>query len=80
MARRRRKSGGKSAYAKAKKSPLGSGKRFRAIAADARRRGARNPNAVAAAAGRKKYGAKKMAQLAAAGRKRKARKRKGRKR
>lgn len=52
---------------------LGSGKRFAAVEASARASGARNPAAVAAAAGRKKYGAKKMASLAAAGRKRKGR-------
>ena len=58
----------------ARKAKLGSGKRFKAVAASARRSGARNPNAVAAAAGRKKYGAKRMAKMAAAGRKRKRRK------
>lgn len=52
---------------------LGSGKRFAAVEASARASGARDPAAVAAAAGRKKYGASKMAKLAAAGRKRKAR-------
>ena len=50
---------------------LGSGKRFAAVKAAARASGARNPGAVAAAIGRKKYGAKKMARMAAAGRKRK---------
>lgn len=48
---------------------LGSGARFKAVEASARASGARNPAAVAAAAGRKKYGAKKMARMAAAGRK-----------
>jgi len=52
------------------KGKLGSGSRFKAVAAAAARGGARNPNAVAAAAGRHKYGAKKMAQMAAAGRRR----------
>jgi len=51
-----------------KKAPLGQGGRFAAVEAEARASGARNPAAVAAAAGRKKYGAAKMAQLAAAGR------------
>lgn len=56
----------------AKKKPkLGSGVRFRAVAASARKSGARNPAAVAAAVGRKKYGAKRMAKMAAAGRRRK---------
>ena len=51
---------------------LGSGARFKAIERAARKSGADNPAAVAAAAGRKKYGAKKMAKLAAAGRRRKS--------
>jgi hypothetical protein len=59
----------------AKKKPkLGTGKRFKAVEASARKSGARDPKAVAAAAGRKKYGAKKMAKMAAASRKRTARK------
>ena len=53
-----------------KKAPLGQGGRFAAVEASARKSGARNPAAVAAAAGRAKYGAKKMAKLSAAGRKR----------
>ena len=54
------------------KAKLGSGARFKAVEASARASGAKNPAAVAAAAGRKKYGAKKMAQLSAAGRARTA--------
>ncbi len=51
-------------------APLGSGGRFAALkAALAKRGGVSNPGAVAAAIGRKKYGAKKMAKMAAAGRK-----------
>jgi len=50
------------------KPKLGSGARFKAVEASARKSGARNPAAVAAAVGRKKYGAKKMAKLSAAGR------------
>jgi hypothetical protein len=58
-----------------KKTPkLGTGKRFAAVEASAAKSGARNPAAVAAAMGRKKFGAKKMAALAAAGRRRAARK------
>ena len=53
------------------KPKLGSGARFKAVEASARKSGARNPAAVAAAVGRKKYGAKKMAKMAAAGRKKK---------
>lgn len=58
------------------KGRLGSGSRFKAVEAAARKSGAKNPAAVAASAGRKKYGKKKMAKLAAAGRRRAARKRK----
>ena len=47
---------------------LGSGARFKAVERSAS--GARNPAAVAAAAGIKKYGKAKMGRLAAAGRKR----------
>jgi hypothetical protein len=54
----------------AQKPKLGSGARFRAVEASAAKSGASNPAAVAAAIGRKKYGAKKMASMAAAGRKR----------
>ena len=58
-----------------KKMPkLGTGKRFAALAASAAKGSARNPAAVAAVAGRKKFGAKKMAALAATGRRRAARK------
>lgn len=49
------------------KPKLGSGARFKAVEKSAS--GARDPAAVAAAVGRKKYGAKKMAKMAAAGRK-----------
>jgi hypothetical protein len=51
------------------KAPLGQGGRFAAVEASARKSGARNPAAVAAAAGRAKYGAAKMAKMAVAGRK-----------
>ena len=51
------------------KARLGSGARFKAVAKAAKASGARNPNAVAAAAGRAKYGAARMAKMAAAGRK-----------
>ena len=54
-----------------KKAPLGQGGRFAAVEASARKSGARNPAAVAAAAGRKKYGKAKFQKLAAAGRKKK---------
>lgn len=54
----------------AKKAALGSGTRFKQVAAQARASGARDPEAVAAAVGIKKYGAARMAKLAALGRKR----------
>lgn len=57
------------------KARLGSGKRFRSLTAKLRRRGARNPKALAAFIGRKKYGKRRMAKWAAAGRRRAARKR-----
>lgn len=50
--------------------PLGSGARFKALTAQlANNPKVRNPKAVAAAAGRAKYGAAKMASIAAAGKK-----------
>ena len=59
-----------------RKAPLGQGGRFKAVEASARKSGARDPKAVAAAVGRRKYGAKRMAKMAAAGRKRAAARRK----
>jgi hypothetical protein len=56
-----------------RKAKLGSGARFRAVAASARKRGARDPNAVAAVVGRRKYGKARMAKMAAAGRRRRKR-------
>lgn len=53
-----------------KVAPLGEGGRFKSLKASIARKGnVRDPGAVAAAIGRKKYGAKKFAKLAAAGRK-----------
>lgn len=51
------------------KAKLGQGGRFAAVEAAARKSGARNPAAVAAAVGRKKYGQKKMTKLSVKGRK-----------
>ena len=48
---------------------LGQGGRFAAVEASAKKSGARNPAAVAAAVGRAKYGSAKMAAMSAAGRK-----------
>ena len=53
-----------------KQPKLGSGKRFENLTeAISKRGGVTNPAAVAAAIGRKKYGAKKMAGMAAKGKK-----------
>ncbi len=49
---------------------IGSGRRFTALENSLRKSGAKNPAALAAHIGRKKYGAKRMAQLAAAGKRR----------
>lgn len=53
------------------KAKLGSGARFKAVENKAADSGAENPAAVAAAAGIKKYGVKKMEKLAKAGKKKK---------
>lgn len=58
--------------ARRRKAKLGSGKRFKAVARSARKSGARNPNAVAAAVGRKKYGKKRFQAMAARGKRRAA--------
>ena len=52
-----------------KKPKLGSGKRFEEIEKDAKKSGAKNPAAVAAAAGIKKYGKGKMEAMAQKGKK-----------
>ena len=57
---------------KKKKPPLGSGKRFKQPDSKLKKRGARDPKALAAYIGRKKYGAKKFAAMAAKGKRRKA--------
>jgi len=51
------------------KPPLGSGARFSALTQQLAARGARNPKALAAYIGAKKYGRKKMSKMAAAGKK-----------
>jgi hypothetical protein len=56
--------------AEKKKPKLGTGKRFEQVKRSAAASGARDPDAVAAAAGRAKYGKERMAKLAAKGRKR----------
>lgn len=52
-----------------KKPPLGSGERFKQLTEKLEKQGAKNPKALAAFIGRKKYGAKKMQAMAAKGRK-----------
>jgi hypothetical protein len=56
----------------ARKPRLGSGKRFAALKRKLARRGVKNPGALAAFIGRKKYGKRRFQKLAAAGRRRKA--------
>lgn len=46
---------------------LGSGARFKALSGKLKSKGARNPNALSAWIGRRKYGAKKFARLSAGG-------------
>ena len=57
----------KKGYKKAAKKPVGEGSRFKAVEKAARLGGAKNPAAVAAAIGRKKYGKKRFQQMAAKG-------------
>ena len=57
-------------YQQAKKKPLGAGARFAAVEKSAELGGAKEPAAVAASAGIRKYGQKKMTKLAVAGKKR----------
>ena len=55
---------------RASRAKLGTGARFAAVEREAAASGADNPAAVAAAAGRKKYGKKRFQAMAAKGRKR----------
>ena len=59
--------------ARKRKAKLGSGKRLKNLSRSLKKRGARNPKALAAYIGRKKYGKKRMAKMSAAGRRRKRR-------
>lgn len=52
-----------------KKPTLGSGGRFKALSSSLKKKGATNPETLAAWIGRKKYGVKKFSQIAAKGRK-----------
>ena len=49
--------------------PVGEGSRFKAVEASARASGARNPAAVAAAVGRRKYSKARFQKMAQAGKK-----------
>jgi hypothetical protein len=56
--------------ARKKRPPVGTGERFEQLSGKlAHRKGVRDPKALAAAIGRRKFGAAKMAAMAAAGRK-----------
>lgn len=57
-----------------KSMKLGMGGRFQKLKGELAKKGVRNPAAVAASIGRKKYGATKMAKMAAAGKKRASKK------
>jgi len=54
---------------------LGSGERFREVEREAAKHGAKDPRAVAAAVGIRKYGKRKMQELARRGKRRAARRR-----
>ncbi len=60
------------ARGQAAKAALGSGGRVKALSSKLKAKGVKDPDALAASIGRKKYGARKMAALAAAGRSRNA--------
>jgi hypothetical protein len=53
----------------AKKPKLGTGKRFKQLTAKLKKQGVKDPKALAAAIGRKKYGKTKFQKIAAKGRK-----------
>lgn len=68
---RAKRTPGKSYVARGKAPKLGTGKRFAALTkAIGKRKGVKDPAAIAAFIGRRKYSPKKMATWAAAGRKR----------
>jgi len=52
-----------------KKAKLGSGGRFKTLSSKLKNKGVKNPKALAAWIGRKKYGKKKMAAMSKKGRK-----------
>jgi hypothetical protein len=54
-----------------RKPPLGSGERFKQLVGKLKRRGVKDPEALASWIGRKKYGKQRFQELAIKGRKRK---------
>ena len=70
----RKKSSSRRRRSSSRKPKLGTGARHRALKKKlAKRKGVRNPSALAASIGRKKYGTKRHAKMAAKGRSRAAR-------
>ena len=69
MVNKKAKSARKAYEKTVKSSEPGEGKRFKALVKAAKAGGAKNPEAIAAAAGRKKYGNKKFAKMATKGKK-----------
>lgn len=63
--KRAKKTRGRSMVAVGEKPPLGEGERFSALSEALKKKGATNPNALAAWIGRKKYGKQKFQSLAA---------------
>jgi len=59
------------AVGKEKKPPLGTGERFKRLVRSLAAKGVKNPKALAAWIGRKKYGKRRFQQIAARARKRK---------
>jgi hypothetical protein len=57
---------------KDKKPKLGTGKRFKNLSSKLKKEGVKNPKALAAWIGRKKYGKKKMSKMATKGKKRRS--------
>tara|TARA_R100000008_G_C3571855_1_gene162678 strand:+ start:1305 stop:1523 length:219 start_codon:yes stop_codon:yes gene_type:complete len=55
-----------------RKPKLGSGKRFKNLSSKLKKKGVKNPEALAAYIGRNKYGNEKMTAMAAKGRKRRS--------
>jgi len=54
------------------KARAGTGQRFRSLVAKLRKKGVRDPKALAASIGRKKFGKSRFQKMAAAGKRRKA--------